>query len=95
MFADRPKKLQDDPELAEQNKESHFVCNCSIKNTENVVVPQRTSPESAVDTFCGLCDLDYGEPHLVAQSQREGTTKQCCNREKIGNERAEKIRKRT
>jgi len=33
-------------------------------------IRRRNSPENAGGTFWGLCNLDYGEPHLVAQSQR-------------------------
>jgi len=48
--------------------------------TKNTAVCWRTSPETVVNTFYGLCDLDYGEPRLVAQSQREGAAKQWCGK---------------
>jgi hypothetical protein len=51
---------------------------CSPKN---VVVHRRNGPKNVVNSFYGLCDLDYSEPHLVAQSQRVGAAKQWSSRE--------------
>jgi hypothetical protein len=89
--AGKPKKLQGESELAEQNKEGHLVYNRSIKHRvvfgmdqclpKNAAVRRRDGPENAVNTLCGLCDLDYGEPHLVAQTQRVGAAKQWSIRE--------------
>jgi hypothetical protein len=37
-------------------------------------VRRRNGPENTSATFCGSCDLDDSEPHLVAQSQRNSRT---------------------